>query len=67
MASRSTRNKLRFQSKKALKDIDHVFEHYHNMDVINDNQSSVININLPPLIVLLDEVKKVMVSFDKML
>jgi len=67
MATRSTRNKLRFQAKKAIADYDRMLGHLQVLDEINDHQSNVVNINLPPLIVLLDEIRKTIIAFEGML
>lgn len=63
MAQRSTRNRIRWQAKKAAEKISQAIVHLQYLDELAFGQSPFINQNLPNLVVLLSEVEKLMIDF----
>lgn len=58
MASRSTRNKIRYQAEKAINHVDIATENLAKMDAMANERSPFINDNLPPIIAMLELLKK---------
>jgi len=63
MASRSTRNKVRWQAKKILDNINRIYEHLKYIDELAQGQSEYINENLPRLVKLFDGVESIITQF----
>lgn len=67
MAARKTRVKLRFQVEKAVADIDRALGHLQNLDDLNAGRHYVVNTQLPLLVEMLDNTRKVFKRFREIL
>lgn len=67
MAARKTRVKLRFQVEKAIADIDRALGHLQRLDELNATRHYVVNTQLPLLVEMLDNTRKVFKRFREIL
>lgn len=67
MAERTTRNKIRWQTKKILDKIEDIYEHLRYIDDLGGRQSEIINANLPELVQLTESFERVIRSFRDLL
>ncbi len=65
VASRSTRNKIRFQAKSARDDLRHAMDHMIELAALADDNSGYINETLPPIITTLELVIKTYDQFKE--
>ena len=65
MAQRSTRNKIRFQSLSAIKDLRHAQDHLTRLGALANDQSPYVDTHLPTIMVGLATVQKVLEQFDE--
>lgn len=63
MAKRSTRQKIRDSAKKAVEDTERCMMHLQYLDELADGQSKYITENLPTVVYMVDEVRKLLVNF----
>ena len=63
MASRSTRNKLRWQVEKAIGHMDRATEHLAIVDIKAEGQSAYIEKHMALLVVMIEGVKEVLQDF----
>lgn len=67
MAARSTRNKIRMHSKKAIECIDTILYHYKTIHELSDNQSKPINNNIRAVVDMLVMVQQRLEQFHLIL
>jgi len=67
MAKRSTRNKVRFQSLAAMKDLKAAQNHLAQLAALANDQSSYIDEHLPVIMAALEMVQKALEQFDERL
>ena len=65
MASRTTRNKIRFQSLSAMQDLKAAEKHLTQLGALADDNSPYIDEYLPVIMVGLASVMKVLGKFDE--
>lgn len=65
MSSRSTRNKVRFQSNSAQEDLDKAMWHLARLAALGNYKSNYINKHLPIVITGLDTVITLLNKFDE--
>lgn len=63
MSGRSTRNKLRFQVKRAITRMDEVMFHLNMVDIMAAGRSKHIDETLPAIVEMIDGCKKVLEKF----
>ncbi len=63
MASRSTRNKVKFQADKALRKTERIQEHLKYIDDLGKQQSPFINEAMPVLVGVAELLKNMLVKF----
>ena len=63
MTSRSTRNKIRHQSKKLLQRCREQIEHLAMIEKLAERQSGHINKSIRPLVTMVDMMEKVFIKF----
>lgn len=63
MAGRTTRNKIRFQAKKAVEDIDRAVGHLCLMNNIADGRHPIVNEYIPVIVTLIEEMQKILKKF----
>lgn len=63
MAKRSTRNKMRFQAKKAIEDIDRAMEHLAKLDILQADRSPHVNNTLPSIVAGAETLKVLITRF----
>ncbi|GAH37803.1 unnamed protein product [marine sediment metagenome] len=67
MATRSTRNRIRFQAEKAIQNIERAMQNLAQLDGMADGNSPYIGENLPQIIVMMAGCQQVLVQFrDKL-
>lgn len=67
MAQRSTRNKIKYQAKKALGHLESVIQNLAKLSILADEKSTYVNDTLPQIILMLDGCKVVLTQFDEKL
>jgi len=65
MASRSTRNKIRFQAHSAMDDLKAAQVHLTQLGALGDETSPYIDDNLPVIMVALESVRVVLDRFTE--
>ena len=63
MASRSTRNKVRWQAKKILDNIDRIYGHLKYIDELAEHRSPYIDENIPKLVALFSGIEEIVKQF----
>lgn len=63
MASRSTRNKVRWQVDKAIRDAEKIIEHLAYVDQLAGGKSPYIDKMLPTMVILADTHLEVLLKF----
>lgn len=63
MAARSTRNKIRFQAKKAADNLDNVLEHLAKLEMMADGRSDYINEAMPTVVQAVEGTRRVIIAF----
>lgn len=64
MSHRSLRNKIRWQARKVLDDIDSISEHLLYLDQLANGQSDYINETLPVIVAAVLEMRKAIDAFE---
>lgn len=67
LAPRSTRNKIRFQAKKASEDIDRAVGHLLQLNSIADGRHPICNDYMPIIVTLIEEMQKIITRFREQL
>ena len=63
MAQRSTRNKLRWQAKKCIDQLDRIMNHLKVIDEMAQGESKYITETAPRLVVIIQAVRVTFVNF----
>ena len=63
MAKRSTRNKIKWQGRKAVETLSYCLQHLQYMQELADGRSEYINENLPLVLSAFDSFKDVLQAF----
>jgi len=63
MTVRSTRNKMKWQAEKIMKDLEKALRHCHDIELMAANESEYVNANLPEIVTLVDYMYKVVKTF----
>lgn len=63
----SSREKVKWQMKKAIECLDSCLEHLQIIDEMSNGQSPVIEGTMPQVVVMVDGTRNVLIEFDKKL